>query len=98
MDLRQAVQDFFTAYYSLFDEPDTPKIAAKETWEKLLKMAANDTVFRQQLIRSPLQTLTESGFQLPRGLRIAFIEDTPDTIYVPIPPFIGVATPEAENE
>lgn len=89
MDLHQIIQSFLSDYYNMFEFP-LEKNNIKGVWHDIISEATQDEKFRQKLIQSPIETLASKGFQLPEGLHIKFVEETADTIFLVIPPYVGL--------
>jgi len=94
MDLWKTVTEVLGDYYSEFGRTNIPKPKSREIFQKILDKAQKSLNFRKKLISSPVETLAQQGFKLPRGFSLKFIEETKDTIFIPIPPFIGDKNPK----
>ena len=59
----------------------------REAEDQLVNRAIKDEAFRQQLISNPKSTISsELGIQLPAGLEVKVIEESPNTFYLVLPP------------
>jgi len=54
--------------------------------EQIIKKAWMDAAFRSQLLRDPKSAIEEVfGVNIPAGIRINVVEETPDTVYLVLP-------------
>jgi hypothetical protein len=60
----------------------------KEIEEKLIIKAWQDDAFKQELLNNTKSVLQKEGVDLPEGIQVRVIEETPDTCYlvIPVPP------------
>lgn len=93
MDLWKTVSEVLGDYYSEFGRTTIPKPKSQEIFQKILAKAQKNLNFRKKLINSPVETLAQQGFKLPKGFTVKFIEETRDTIFIPIPPYVGERNP-----
>ena len=89
MDLWKTVTEVLGDYYSEFGRTSIREPKSQEIFQKILDKAHKNANFRKKLISSPVETLAQQGFKLPKGFNVKFIEETQDTIFIPIPPYIG---------
>jgi len=64
---------------------------SKRVFEKTIQRATEDASFRAELMAAPEKVLGQSGFNLPSGFHVKFVEETDDTAFLPIPPYVGEA-------
>jgi hypothetical protein len=54
--------------------------------QEIVKMAAEDKGFREQLLADPMQALKSAiGFEPPPGLKIRVVEEDPTSMYIVLP-------------
>lgn len=94
MDLWKTVTEVLGDYYSEFGQTNIREPKSQEIFQNVLNRAQKNLNFRKKLISSPVKTLAQQGFKLPKGFNVKFIEETKDTIFIPIPPYIGDKTPQ----
>lgn len=59
-------------------------------YEALMVKAASDTAFREALLENPRQALeAHLGTKLPETLQVNVVENTPETLTLALPPFMG---------
>ena len=88
MDLLTAIQDFFENYYSTFSyAPFEGRERDKLIPDIRLKASIN-WEYRQSLLKNSRRTLQYEGLTFPEEFHLKFVEDTEDTIYIPILPFL----------
>jgi hypothetical protein len=89
MNLWNAVNEFLNDYYASFGSVDAGLSGSGNQLKDIIDNAAKNNAFRLKLINSPVETLAKEGFKLPAGFNVKFVEETDDTLYIPIPPYIG---------
>jgi ferritin-like protein len=94
MDLWKTVEEVLGDYYSEFGRANIHEPKSQEIFQKIMEKARKNLNFRKKLISSPVKTLAQQGFKLPKGFSVKFIEETKDTIFIPIPPYVGDKTPK----
>jgi len=94
MDLWKTVEEVLGDYYSEFGRANIHEPKSQEIFQKIMEKARKNLNFRKKLISSPVKTLAKQGFKLPKGFSVKFIEETKDTIFIPIPPYVGDKTPK----
>jgi hypothetical protein len=57
----------------------------KEIEEKLIVKAWQDAAFKQELLNDTKSALQKEGVNLPEGIEVRVIEETPDICYLVIP-------------
>jgi Nitrile hydratase, alpha chain len=57
----------------------------KEIEETLIVKAWQDAAFKQELLSDTKSVLQKEGVNLPEGIEVRVIEETPDTCYLVIP-------------
>ncbi len=67
-----------------------PKTMAISELDKIKIECAHDQAFRQEFIKDPAAVLKARGIDIPEGLKIDVVEDTPDKYTITLPPFVGV--------
>jgi hypothetical protein len=97
MDLWKTVTEVLGDYYSEFGRTNIQEPKSKEIFQDILDKAQKNLNFRKKLVNSPLKTLAQQGFKLPKGFNLKFIEETRDTIFIPIPPYLGDKTPQGNE-
>jgi hypothetical protein len=93
MDLWKTVTEMLGDYYSEFGRTSIREPKSQEIFQNILDKAHKNKNFREKLISSPVKTLAQQGFKLPEGFAVKFVEETKDTIFIPIPPYVGDKTP-----
>ena len=93
MDLWKTVTEMLGDYYSEFGRTSIREPKSQEIFQNILDKAHKNKNFREKLISSPVKTLAQQGFKLPEGFAVKFVEETKDTIFTPIPPYVGDKTP-----
>ena len=87
MDLLTAIQGFFEEYYSAFSHAPFERKTEKLIPD-IQSKASTDLEFRQSLLNDSRKTLKREGLRFPDEFHIEFIEDTEDTIHIPLLPFL----------
>ena len=93
MDLWKTVTEMLGDYYSEFGRTSIREPKSQEIFQNILDKAHKNKNFREKLMSSPVKTLAQQGFKLPEGFAVKFVEETKDTIFIPIPPYVGDKTP-----
>jgi hypothetical protein len=67
--------------------PDPAPINRRDLEARIIARARRDTAFRQELLKSPTETiLRELGIEHPpRALKFQVLEETPETLYLVLP-------------
>ncbi|MGF1470894.1 MAG: NHLP leader peptide family RiPP precursor [Rubrobacteraceae bacterium] len=59
----------------------------QEVRQRLVQRSVEDEVFRQRLLAEPKATIEqETGVSLPEEIEIRCVEETPQTVYLVLPP------------
>ena len=75
------------------DAPSNPI----ELEAKLRRRAATDSAFRQELLTDPRAAIErELGVSFPAGITIKAVEETPDTMYIVVPPMVSGELSDAD--
>jgi hypothetical protein len=54
--------------------------------QRIIRRSLEDDVFRQRLLENPKAAIEEeASIQLPEGIEIRSVEETPDTVYIVLP-------------
>ena len=54
--------------------------------QRIIQRSLEDDAFRQRLLENPKAAIEdELGIQLPEGIEIRAVEETPDTVYIALP-------------
>ena len=70
-----------------------------EMERRLIDRSLQDDDFRRRLLADPEATIERDlGIRLPEEVRVVAVEETPDTIYLVLPPSATAGTPEAGDE
>ncbi|MDH5467581.1 MAG: hypothetical protein OEY25_09200 [Candidatus Aminicenantes bacterium] len=93
MDLWKTVTEVLGDYYSEFGRANIHEPKSQEIFQRIMERAQTNSNFRKKLISSPVKTLAQQGFKLPKGFTVKFVEETQDMIFIPIPPYIGDKNP-----
>ena len=91
MKLTAALNSFLQGFYASFAPPgegDLPT-GANAFYESIIVPAVQSEEFRKKLLADPGAVLAGAGIALPEGVIVHFVENTEDTIYIAIPPYIG---------
>ncbi len=94
MDLMVSLTTWLDEYYSGFNMDGVVERMSENVFQRVMGRAAKDVEFRRRLVRSPVEVLEQEGFVLPEGFQVKFVEETEDTICIPIPPLME----EVEDE
>lgn len=91
MKLTSALNSFLQGFYASLAPPaDTGMPATSNAfYEAIILPAVQSEEFRKRLLASPEAVLAEAGVALPEGVIVHFVENTEDTVYIAIPPYIG---------
>jgi anti-anti-sigma factor len=89
MDLWKAVQEMLNDYYASFGRLDMEKGKAAEIFPEIIAKAGKDLKFREMILQTPVETLESKGFRLPKGFNLKFVEESENTIHIPLLPFVG---------
>ena len=74
-----------------------PGSSPEEVRQSLIERSAEDEELRQRLLTDPKATVErELGTSLPEGIEIRAIEETPETIYLVLPPRASTSQDGAE--
>ena len=68
---------------------DFPGTLSLSNLDKLRIDAAVDKSIRQRLTADPKGLLKERGIDVPKGVKVAVVEDTMNTYTITLPPFVG---------
>jgi len=63
---------------------------------QIIARALKDSAFRDQLIAAPRQALASMGIDLPEGIQVQVIEQTPNMLYLVLPARPEPLSAEAE--
>lgn len=64
--------------------------------QKLIEKAMKDETFRKQLIENPDAALeAETGIKIPQTMKVKVLQESPQTVYLILPPF---PVPDTELE
>lgn len=66
-----------------------PKTIAISELDKIRIECAHDQDFRQKFIADPVGVLKARGIDIPDGLKVNVVEDTPQEYTITLPPFVG---------
>lgn len=66
-----------------------PKTMAISELDKIRIECAHDKDIRRKMLADPAGVLKERGIDVPEGLAIRVIEDTPKEYTITLPPFVG---------
>ncbi len=57
----------------------------EKKWNEVIKKASVDQGFKQQLLKNPGQALKLHGVDVPSGVTVKIVEDSPTTLYLVLP-------------
>lgn len=66
-----------------------PKTIGLSEYDKLRIEAAHDMALRNRVVADPVSVLKERGIEVPSGLKVEVVQDTPEKYTVTLPPFVG---------
>lgn len=89
MDLLRAVEKMLNEYYDSCGRLDVGPGKAGDLLPKIFEKASKNLKFRKKILDTPVEALAQEGFKLPKGFTLKFIEETENTINLPLLPFIG---------
>ena len=89
MNLWRAVNEFLSDYYAACGRIYVQERNSQKLFQEIIDKASKNYDFRERLINSPVEVLAKEGFKLPEGFTVKFVEETEDTIFIPIPPYVG---------
>lgn len=91
MKLTAALNSFLQGFYASFAPPGEgdQSAGANTFYESIIVPAVQSEEFRRRLLADPGAVLKEAGIALPEGVIVHFVENTEDTLYIAVPPFIG---------
>jgi hypothetical protein len=89
MDLLTSIQNFLKEYYGTFSHLPLDEKRPGNPLAHILDRASTNLDFRHSLLNEPGKALKKEGFELPADFQVIFVEDTEDTIHLPLLPFIG---------
>lgn len=73
----------------------TKKIITREELEKeVLKKAGGDKDFKKALVDNPKETIRRLGVQVPEGVEIRVVEESPQVLYLVLPVNLDELTDE----
>lgn len=61
---------------------------------EVLGKCQQDRAFRAKLLAEPMATLTAQGVELPAGVEIRVVEDSPTVMYLVLPPYPAALSDE----
>jgi anti-anti-sigma factor len=98
MSWLSTISEFLGEYYSTcgLSYVGVEPTQSKELFERMLQRASEDARFREELMLAPEKALSASGFKLPSGFHVKFVEETEDTVFLPIAPYVG-ELPDADS-
>ena len=73
------------------ETPQAPDEAADlraeflQLWGKLVAQSWEDSLLRQRLLDEPVAVLAEHGAEIPEDITVKVLEDTANTLYLPLP-------------
>jgi anti-sigma B factor antagonist len=95
MNLWQAVKSMLQESYDEYDKlgirTSTATIESVSTFKEIMHKASVNLKFRMKLLDTPVKVLSGEGFALPEGFGMKFVEDKKNTLYIPLPPYVGEA-------
>ena len=59
---------------------------ANRKYGQIVAKAWNDEAFKQRLLAEPNVVLKEEGLDLPPGVEFRIVENSPNVVYLPLPP------------
>jgi len=89
MNLLKEVQEMLNGYYDSFSRLDIEDGQDAGKFSEIIARTGKDLKFREKLLQEPVETLKREGFRLPEGFNLKFVEESENTIYVPLLPFMG---------
>ena len=89
MELWKAVEKLLNDYYETCSKLDVRTEPAGNMLPTIFEKAGKNPKFRERILSSSVEALAREGFSLPKGFNLKFVEETEDTIYLPLLPFIG---------
>jgi anti-anti-sigma factor len=89
MDLWRAVQEMLNDYYDSFGRLDMESGKAARIFPEIMAKAGQDLKFREKILEAPVEALERKGFRLPKGFHLKFVEESENTIHIPLLPFVG---------
>ena len=98
MNLWGAVSEFSSDYYAACGRIYVQERNSQKLFQEIIDKASKNFHFRERLINSPVEALAKEGFKLPEGFTVKFVEETEDTIFIPIPPYVGKALYEEDKD
>jgi hypothetical protein len=88
MDLLNTIQEFLTDFYESFSHLSYDGKRLEFNFKYIIKKATEDREYRKSLLKNPRRILRQEGFNLHEEFNIHFIENTEETIHIPILPFL----------
>lgn len=55
-------------------------------WQEIIQKAWTDEAFKQKLLANANEALEEEGIEVPAGIEVRVVEDTPEVRHVVLPP------------
>lgn len=89
MDLFKAVEKVLNDYYESCSKLEMGPGKAIDVLPGIFEKARKNPKFRKRILAAPVDVLGQEGFELPKGFNLKFVEETADTIYLPLLPFVG---------
>ncbi len=68
------------------DDAIDPRTEFLQLWGKLVAQSWDDSALRQRLLGEPAAVLAEHGAEIPEDIAVKVLEDTANTLYLPLPP------------
>ncbi len=96
--LSELLDDSYAQYGKVGLSAGPEKSVAQNLFRKIVDRACRDFTFRNRLLNAPVEVLSQEGFILPEGFGMKFVEETENTIYIPIPPYMEEAVEGEETD
>jgi anti-anti-sigma factor len=93
MDLLSAVEGFLKEYYDACGRLDMGTEKVGDILPTVLEKAGKNLKFREKILNAPVEVLAKEGFKLPKGFNLKFVEQTENTVILPLLPFVGAGYP-----
>ena len=71
---------------------------SSQRWSQVVSKSWSDAAFRKRLVAEPMIVLKEQGINVPPGVQVKVVEDTPTLCHLTLPAKPNHARSEAELE
>ena len=91
MKLQSAINAFLNHLYHSMTPPAKASsgVSSQSFFEAVIVRALKSPEFRERLMKEPERVFAEMEIELPQDVKVKFVANTDQVIYIAIPPFVG---------